>query len=342
MASNSSSLGQPAEQTPGNQHRFRKNNRGANQPANQGGSNHNTAGITTHGRLGQSVHGIPHVNNHGGLSQSVHNTAGATTHGGLGQSVHGTPHANNHGGLGQSVHNSAGAPNHGGLHQSTHASTIGTSHGGLSNSIHASAGQVNSNTYTSPQRPQTSTVDVHHDQARAHDQPASLITNQENNTIVASKQPKLEKAPQIITMGSFYTLGASDRDELWQTMGLKMQKYPDHESWTIPFPAPLNFNQLVMLGYNESSVYLDERFVRLVYRTHYDSNDNEVARDILLGPPNPSVNLHDLRFQAAMADAWWKVVRWMDRVLGGENINLLHFLKVELKQEFEQKKARVL
>ncbi|KAK6825495.1 hypothetical protein PG987_012989 [Apiospora arundinis] len=359
-----------------NQNNPNQSAQGHSGSTNHGPSNQNSLGSSKkHGGLLQSMHSSsgaatstnsaysprasqPH-GHYGGLLQSVHNLAPTSQshglHGGFHQNIHSGANSNNitsappqtsqahgqHGGLLQSVHNSSGGVTSTTTSQSPLASQAHGLYGGLQQSIHStSAGSNHSNAISS--MPQTTGTLSDHHQASAQGQLSSTTSQQTGTTGVAPKQPELPKAPRIATLGNFYTLGSSDRDDLWQAMGLKMQKYPAHESWAIPFPAPLSLNQLVLLGFNEASVYLDERYVRLVYRTHYDSNDKEIGRDLLLGPPNPSVNLYDLRFQCAMADAWWKLVRWMDQVQSGNNLNLLKFLKDELKQEFQQKKERPL
>ncbi|KAK8039503.1 hypothetical protein PG993_007914 [Apiospora rasikravindrae] len=146
---------------------------------------------------------------------------------------------------------------------------------------------------------------------------------------------------QIRTVGNFYTLGLHDRNELWHSIQLKTPRIPNSQSWAMPFPDSLNLMELLVRGYNEASLYLDERYVRLVLRTLHDAQGNEVAKDLLLTPPHASIDLRDPRFRNAMADAWWKLNRWMIRVMHGETVSLLQHLKNELEEELEDKKERV-
>ncbi|KAK6844813.1 hypothetical protein PG995_014923 [Apiospora arundinis] len=291
--------------------------------------------------------GNHHHMNQNGAHQPAHNGASNPDISGQAQTVHITANRIQHGGLAQSVHSatnnsSINSANHAGQSRAIHYPASGTHHGGLSQSIHNAAGGVSSNASASTHLTNATPIQVHPIQASAQAHSSSIVSQEARTTPMVPEQPNPKIAAKVITLGSYYTLGVLDRDDLWKAMGLNLPKYPGHESWTIPFELPLKFSKLVLFGYNESCIYLDERFVRLVYRTHYDSNNNEVSHDLLLGPTTPSVDMKSLCFQNAMADAWWKLVRWMDRVRSGENLNLLVFLKAELKQELQQKKDRVL
>ncbi|KAK8087301.1 hypothetical protein PG994_002275 [Apiospora phragmitis] len=44
---------------------------------------------------------------------------------------------------------------------------------------------------------------------------------------------------------------------------------------------------------------------------------------------NPSINLEDLRCRSALTHAWWKLGRWLARLMRGDEINLLESLEGE-------------
>ena len=147
---------------------------------------------------------------------------------------------------------------------------------------------------------------------------------------------------KIETSGGFYTLELDDREELWREMALKAPAaFPNCESWAVPIPLSHDFNELARPGYVDTCVYLDERWVRLAFRTHYDAENKVVAKDLLITPTNSSIDLRDVRFRNAMADAWWKVGRWADRVLKGERVKLVHHLEAESKLELQKKQQRI-
>ncbi|KAK8108059.1 uncharacterized protein PG998_010072 [Apiospora kogelbergensis] len=268
-----------------------------------------------------------HVNREIGINKAM--DCGHTKHGGLLASVHNTP---------GSTHNTTGTLNQQnnqrykqpkGQRKDTRKDPRKSWHK-TQNGNHNGNQNGNKKNFTTTQSPSSIKIENTNDISMG------------GVSVLNTTQVKPQKATKVTTLGGFYTWEPIDRDELWGAIDLKTPKYHGYDSWAIPFPAPLDFNQLVLLGYNESSIFLDERYVRLVSRTHFDIDGKEVARDLLLGPPNPSVNLQDLRFQNAMAEAWWKLVRWMDRVQSGDSVNLLSFLKADLEQEFAQKKERAL
>ncbi|KAK8077125.1 hypothetical protein PG996_003295 [Apiospora saccharicola] len=145
---------------------------------------------------------------------------------------------------------------------------------------------------------------------------------------------------KIKPWGAFYELERDFRDELWDAMKLKIPKFQGYESWAIPFPADLDFMKLA-LG-NKSYSYLDERFIRLIFRDHKDADGKIVSHDLLLSPSNPSIDLDDLQFRAALMDAWYKLNKWLAKLMAGEKVPLYLFLHGELEREVKEKLERTL
>ncbi|KAK6844812.1 hypothetical protein PG995_014922 [Apiospora arundinis] len=143
---------------------------------------------------------------------------------------------------------------------------------------------------------------------------------------------------KTVPMGSFYILEKALRDDLWDSMNMKMPKFEGCESWVVPFPATLDFMQLVLFGFDDTASYIDDRYVRIVLRTVYDrQNSQEPAKELLLTPSNLSHDLQDARLQNAMVDAWRKLIRWMTRVVREEAVSLLSYLKEDMEKEVKAK-----
>ncbi|KAK8009312.1 hypothetical protein PG991_011863 [Apiospora marii] len=265
--------------------------------------------------------------NYGGLRESIHNRPNAhkqSTRGGGSNAnnraaVIGKVMENgrtNHGGLLDSIHNRPDA-----LQSTSRAGDIGkvkadgrVNHGGLSSNIH-----------NRPNAPNQST------RGRR---------NEPNRGLGVAKAPP--RRNKIETSGDHYTLELDRRNELWSGMNLKAPAaYPGCESWAIPYPAGYKFEDLVFPGYSGTCLFLDERWVRLALRTHRDPDGKELAKDLLVTPSNPFIDLRDVRLRNAMADAWWKVGRWVARVSKGERLPLIQYLEAEAKLELEQKLQRV-
>ncbi|KAK8039504.1 hypothetical protein PG993_007915 [Apiospora rasikravindrae] len=152
--------------------------------------------------------------------------------------------------------------------------------------------------------------------------------------------PQVRDTYCIKNMGSFFTLDLESRDQLWTVMQMHMPKFEGYQSWALPFPAHLNFTELVIFGCNDSREHIDSRLVRIVFRTHFDKNGKEVSKDILLTPCSGFIDLEDLRVHGALMDAWWKLCRWLARLVAGEEVKLLDHLKHELELEVQQKHER--
>ncbi|KAK6825496.1 hypothetical protein PG987_012990 [Apiospora arundinis] len=227
--------------------------------------------------------------------------------------------ANRHGGLSASIHNTpAGSSGNASSHPP--ANGHGQGHGGLSSSIHNSSSAAASGHGTSS-RMSTSSEGTSH-----------------NKTTSNSEKETQPRRTRTVAMGSFYILEPDFRDHLWVSMGLKMPKFSGCESWVLPFPPKLNFMRLVLFGSNDAVAYLDDRFVRIVFRTVYDNKSNtELSKELLLTPANPSIQLEDPRLHIAMADAWIKLTRWMVLAVQGKPVSLLEFLKQEVKNELKKK-----
>ncbi|KAK8094805.1 hypothetical protein PG997_001490 [Apiospora hydei] len=155
-------------------------------------------------------------------------------------------------------------------------------------------------------------------------------------------QTQARGTQKIKNMGSFFTLDLHTRDHLWDSMKLKLPKYEGCESWVLPFPAHLNFTQLVIARCNDARELLDSRLVRIVFRIHVDVNGKEIGHDILLTPCSCFIAPTDLRLHGALMDAWWKLCRWEARLAAGEQVKLLDHLKHELQIEVQQKRGRTL
>ncbi|KAK8087302.1 hypothetical protein PG994_002276 [Apiospora phragmitis] len=179
-------------------------------------------------------------------------------------------------------------------------------------------------------------------QVNSPDQANNIIRkdNQQQKNTHNHSQPRTTAKTE--TMGSFYTLELDYRDELWNSLQLKMPKYKGCESWVMPFPttSSISFGDLAVFGYTKTSNYLDSRFVRLVFRTRLYDQDQELGKELSLTPSNPSIDLDDPRFRVAMVDAWWKLISWMGKLMKGNHVNLLELLKGEVEQELRQKQAR--
>lgn len=112
-----------------------------------------------------------------------------------------------------------------------------------------------------------------------------------------------------------------------------MPKYPGYESWVIPFPAGFNFTTLLNVHCNDAYELFNTRFIRLVFRAHMD-------KEILLSPSNPSIGLMDVRLHSALMDGYWKLSRWLARLMSGDEVNLYEFLKSKLQKELKEKRER--
>ena len=73
-----------------------------------------------------------------------------------------------------------------------------------------------------------------------------------------------------------------------------------------------------------------------MYHDTKDKNKEVACRNLLLTPPNSSIDIRD-----ALADAWWKLGRWVARLLQGDMVNLVDNLHAESKLELEQKLQRM-
>lgn len=151
-----------------------------------------------------------------------------------------------------------------------------------------------------------------------------------------------EATHKVEPWGSFFELEKDFRDELWDEMKLKIPKFSGYDSWAIPFPADLDFSKLAVGGCNYTYKYLDERFVRPLFRTHKDKDGKAVSYSLLLSPCNPSIELDDLQFRAALMDAWYKLNQWLAKLIQGDEVTLVSFLKGELEREVKEKLERTL
>ncbi|KAK8077123.1 hypothetical protein PG996_003293 [Apiospora saccharicola] len=234
---------------------------------------------------------------------------GRVNHGGLHDSIHNKPKTTD-----QSSHSRQAASNGMSQHQSVHVA--GNSQFHLNNAA--------GDSQTQPLHA-TGVSQAHHP-----------------DHYLGSTQAPAPRRLKIKISGGWYTLEKNDRDELWRQMNLKAPAaYPGCESWVIPFPAHLNLIDLVIKGYRDTCLYLDERWVRLAYRTHHEADGKQVATDLILTPPSSSIDIRDIRFRNALADAWWKIGRWMYRVMHGENVKLWEHLEGEAKYELSQKLKRM-
>ncbi|KAK8133628.1 hypothetical protein PG984_005640 [Apiospora sp. TS-2023a] len=94
-----------------------------------------------------------------------------------------------------------------------------------------------------------------------------------------------------------------------------------------------------MSGYGDTCKYLDDRWIHLAFLMYHDAKDKnkEVAfKNLLLTPPNSSIDIRD-----ALADVWWKLGRWMARLLKGDMVKLVDHLHAESNLELEQKLQRM-
>ncbi|KAK7980313.1 hypothetical protein PG989_012770 [Apiospora arundinis] len=214
--------------------------------------------------------------------------------------------ANRHGGLSASIHNTpAGSSGNASSHPP--ANGHGQGHGGLSSSIHNSSSAAASG-HGNSSRMSTSSEGTSHNKT---------TSNNEKET-----QPRRTR-----TRPSLGLDGSQDAQVL------RMREL----GASIP-PPKLNFMRLVLFGSNDAAAYLDDRFVRIVFRTVYDNKSNtELSKELLLTPANPSIQLEDPRLHIAMADAWIKLTRWMALAVQGKSVSLLEFLKQEVKNELKKK-----
>lgn len=121
-------------------------------------------------------------------------------------------------------------------------------------------------------------------------------------------------------------------------MDLKMPKYTGYESWVIPFPPEFDFRKLLLFGSSVSAEYFNSRFVRMVFRDHVDKDGNEISKEILLSPANPSIHLEDPRLHHALMEAYWKLGRWLATLMSGETVSLEVYLERQLRIEIDQKR----
>ncbi|KAK7921443.1 hypothetical protein PG985_009465 [Apiospora marii] len=261
--------------------------------------------------------------NHGGLSASIHNKPNTpiAKYGGLSASIHNKPDRS-----AQSSRNNI---------KTTINNDHGNGHKGQNSAARAPSASANAGAQ----------VQLAHVTGNTQSGTNGSTGTSQAQSFYVAGVPAMAQAPRryrIETSGGFYTLPPNDRDELWRAMKIKSPAaYANCESWAIPFPAFLDINELCYRGYNDTCLSLDERWVRLVFRTHYDADNNKVAKDLLLTPPNPSINIRDVRFCNALADAWWKIGRWMNRLMKGDIVKLwVHFAQ-ESKLELRQKLGRV-
>ncbi|KAK8133632.1 hypothetical protein PG984_005644 [Apiospora sp. TS-2023a] len=147
---------------------------------------------------------------------------------------------------------------------------------------------------------------------------------------------------KIEPLGAFYELERDFRDELWDDMKLKIPKFEGYESWAIPFPADLNPDFMKIALGNKSYSYLDDRFIRLIFRYHKDADGKIIGYDLLLSPSNPSIELDGLQFRAALMDAWYKLNKWLVKLIAGEKVPLYLFLHGDLEREVKEKLERTL
>ncbi|KAK8133629.1 hypothetical protein PG984_005641 [Apiospora sp. TS-2023a] len=320
-------------------------------------------GRVNHGGLHESIHNRPAAgndrSNYGSGQDMVH---GRVNHRGLGDSIQNRPAAGNDQSIGQVM--ADGRINHGGLRDSIHNKpkpadpsfqngrngTSGNrvphrsshSHPAASNGMQN--GHYHGSQHQSAHVATNSQFHLNNDAGDCQAQPldTSGEVNGEHNIRLGSTQAPAPRRLKIKISGGWYTLEQDDRDELWRQMNLKAPAaYQGCESWVIPFPEHLNLIDLVIKGYGDTCLYLDERWVRLAYRTHHEADGKQVATDLILTPPSSSIDIRDVRFRNALADAWWKVGRWMYRVMHGENIKLWEHLEGEAKHELTQKLKRM-
>ncbi|KAK7977224.1 hypothetical protein PG988_004714 [Apiospora saccharicola] len=151
-------------------------------------------------------------------------------------------------------------------------------------------------------------------------------------------QSLTQKSAKLEQLGGAYYLEQDDRDDLWDAMDLKTSKFAGFETWVVPFPINFNFGKLALDDCNNSYEYLDSRYIRLVFRTHLDKDGNALVKEMLLSPANPSIDLNDLRLRHALMEGYWKLSRFLARLMPGDMINLAEHLKSELYEEIKQKK----
>ncbi|KAK8009310.1 hypothetical protein PG991_011861 [Apiospora marii] len=103
-----------------------------------------------------------------------------------------------------------------------------------------------------------------------------------------------------------------------------------------------HFNTLGIFGGNTTYEFFDTRFVLVLFRDHLDKDGKWLAKDILLTPCNPSIQLTDIRLHSALMDGYWKLSRWLARLMSGDKVNLYTFLKDDLQNEVKAKKERTI
>ncbi|KAK8133631.1 hypothetical protein PG984_005643 [Apiospora sp. TS-2023a] len=162
------------------------------------------------------------------------------------------------------------------------------------------------------------------------------------NEFHAQFQSIIRDSRKIKAMTGAYILEKDDRDELWDYLNLKIPKYHGYECWAIPFPAGMDFFNLAQVGCNSTYEFVDSRFVRVMFRQHLDKDGKTVANDILLTPSNPSIDLMDVRLHSALMDGYWKLSRWLAKLVSGDEVNLEEFLKADLQSELKVKKERTI
>lgn len=172
--------------------------------------------------------------------------------------------------------------------------------------------------------------------------PIDNNSDETNDSFYDQFECLVRDSKKIIPMTAAYSLEKDYRDELWDALQMKMRKYHGYESWAIPFPAGMSFGKLVIDHCNETYEIVDSRLIRVMFRDHVDKDGKKLAKDILLTPSNPSIDLADVRLHSALMDGYWKLSRWLAGLMSGNEVNLYLFLRSELQKELKEKKERTM
>ncbi|KAK8133630.1 hypothetical protein PG984_005642 [Apiospora sp. TS-2023a] len=178
----------------------------------------------------------------------------------------------------------------------------------------------------------------HEEVGQVHTKPEQTKPEEAKVNFHDQFQSLTQKSAKLKQLGGAYYLEQDDRDLLWNSMDLNMSKFSGFETWVVPFPINFNFGKLALDDCNNSYEYLDSRYVRLVFRTHLDKDGNELVKEMLLSPANSSLDLNDLRLRHALMEGYWKLSRYLVRLMSGDMVNLAEHLKSELYEEIKQKK----
>ncbi|KAK7984581.1 Thioredoxin-like protein [Apiospora arundinis] len=141
------------------------------------------------------------------------------------------------------------------------------------------------------------------------------------------------------TYDVYYILDLEKRVDLWVRLLQNLPTYRGCECWALPLPARFDRFEFVLLGYEGVCESLDDRFVRLVPRAHRENNGRVTAHDLVLTPFRADMNLQNVNLHRALIEGWWKLARWVARLMNGDTVPLAQHLKEEAVQQIKVAQA---